>query len=78
MEHSGETINVYLGGTDRADIGFGRIENDMLCEQWPEFTTAFEICVVIFRFPGGNAPIGGRGDYLMVTDTGPHPFEVVE
>lgn len=78
VKHSGYPIHVYMSAPgDRADTGVGRIENDMLCEQWPAFTTAFEVCVVIFRIPEGSA-LSFRGDYVMVTDQGPNPFSLVE
>ena len=57
--------------------GVGRIEDDMLCEKWSELTETFEICVVIFRIPERNARIRW-GDFVMVTDTGPKPFSLVE
>ncbi len=77
VKHFGYPIHVYMSAPgDRADTGVGRIENDMLCEQWPAFTTAFEVCVVIFRIEG--SALSFRGDYVMVTDQGPNPFSLVE
>jgi tetratricopeptide (TPR) repeat protein len=58
-------------------IGSARIEDDMLCERWPETTEPLELCTVIFRMPEGEARIRW-GDYVMVTDTGPHPIKLVE
>jgi tetratricopeptide (TPR) repeat protein len=58
-------------------IGSARIEDDMLCERWPEATEPVELCTVIFRMPEGEAR-PRWGDYVMVTDTGPHSFNLVE
>ena len=57
--------------------GVGRIENDMLCEQWEDLSKDLEICVVVFRVPERNARIRW-GDYVMVTETGPQPFKLAE
>jgi TolB-like protein len=57
--------------------GTSRVEDDMLCERWPEAPEPLELCSVFFRIPEGNARIRW-GDYVMVTDTGPHPFRLVE
>ena len=74
VEHLGFHIH---SGVVRGDTGVGRIEDDMLCEQWPKLATALEVCVAIFRITEANARIRW-GDYVMVTNTGPHPFRVVE
>ncbi len=58
-------------------IGSARIEDDMLCEEWPQATAPLELCSVIFRIPEGDARIRW-GDYVMVTDGGPNPFKIVE
>ncbi len=50
----------------------------MLCEEWAwEHTEPLELCSVIFRVPEGEARLRWQ-DYVMVTDTGPHPFKLVE
>ena len=59
------------------DTGVGRIENDLLCEQWGELPPELEICVVIYRVPDRTARIRW-GDYVMVTETGSQPFRVAE
>jgi adenylate cyclase len=74
VEHFGWPIHPYVKG---GDTGVGRIENDTLCEQWADLPKDLEICVVIFRVPERNARIRW-GDYVMVTETGPQPFELVE
>ncbi len=74
VEHFGWPIHSYVqaGGT-----GSGRIEKDMLCEQWGDLPKHLEICVVIFRVPERNARIRW-GDYVMVTETGPQGFKLAE
>ncbi len=74
VTHVGDPIHA---GLPELASGLGRIQDDMLCEQWPALTKDFEICVVIFRVPERNARLRW-GDYVMVTDTGPHPFSLVE
>ncbi len=64
-------------GVPRKAIGAGRIEDDMLCEEWSGATEPLELCTVIFLIPEGNAR-DRWGDYVMVTDTGPHPFRLIE
>jgi TolB-like protein len=56
-------------------IGTSRVEDDMLCERWPEAPEPLELCSVIFRVPEGNARIRW-GDYVLVTDGGPQPFNL--
>jgi TolB-like protein/class 3 adenylate cyclase len=74
VRHSGYPIHPGL----REDaMGSGKLEDDLLCEQWPALVEAFEICVAIFRVPDRKAQIRW-GDYVMVTDTGPHPFSLAE
>ncbi len=74
VEHTGFPIHA---GMAKQATGAGRIEDDMLCDQWPLLTEDLEICVVIFRISNPNARIRW-GDYVMVTDTGPQPFSLVE
>ncbi len=76
VEYDGFPIQ---GGLPWIDNGTARIEDDMLCEEWSETTygVPMELCSVIFRMPEGEARIRWS-DYVMVTDTGPHPFKLVE
>jgi adenylate cyclase len=75
--------NVAYSGTDiqagipQDEIGTSRIEDDLICEQWPETPDAPELCSAIFRVPDGNARTRW-GDYVLATDTGPHPFRLSE
>ena len=73
-EHFGFSIQPTVQG---GDTGVGRIENDSLCEQWVDSSKDLEICVVVFRVPERDARIRW-GDYVMVTETGPQPFKLVE
>jgi len=74
VEQSGVAIH---GGVTAGDTGAGRIVDDRLCERWSGTGEASEICVVVFRIPEGNARIRW-GDYVMATETGPHPFKLAE
>ena len=74
VQHFGWQIHPYVQG---GDTGIGRIENDMLCEQWADLPKNLEICVVVFRIPERNAR-SRCGDYVMATVTGPQPFKLAE
>ena len=64
------------GGERKIESGMSRIEDDMLCDRW-EAPDPLELCSLIFRMPEGNVRTRWR-DYVMVTDTGPHPFTVAK
>ncbi len=73
---------VYTGfpiqsGVPENAIGTSRIENNMICERWPETPDAPELCSAIIRVPEGNARTRW-GDYVLVTDMGPQPFRLAE
>ena len=53
-------------------MGQSWIEDDRLCDRWPDAEGDLTICVTIFRDLDS-----GQNNYYMVTDTGPHPFSVV-
>jgi TolB-like protein/Flp pilus assembly protein TadD len=74
VAHSGYPVHP---GMTKAATGVDRIEDDMLCEQWLPLPESPSICIVVFRVPEPNARLRW-GDYVMVTDTGPHPFSLVE
>jgi hypothetical protein len=74
VEHRGTSIHLDVSD---GDVGSSQITNDMLCERWSGEDTNSERCVVLFRIKDPNARIRW-GDYVMVTDTGPHPFRAVE
>lgn len=74
VEHWGYPIHPGLGTGAR---GTGNQRDGLLCAQWPALAGSSGICAAIFRVPGRKARIRW-GDYVMVTDTGPHPFSLVE
>ena len=74
VEYSGFAIQP---GVPRKAIGKSWIEDDMLCERWPVENEPLELCSVIFGIPEGDARVRW-GDYVMVTDTGPHPFKLAQ
>ncbi len=75
VEYSGFQIQP---GLPWKTIGSARIiQDDMLCEEWVSAIETLDICYVIFRIPEGEARVRW-GDFVIVTDTGPHPFRVVE
>jgi len=62
----GCTVKLY-----DAKEGESWIEDDRLCDRWPEVGDEITICVLIFRDSDG-----GPNDYYMVTDQGPQRFWV--
>jgi TolB-like protein/Flp pilus assembly protein TadD len=73
---------IYTGVPIQASLvsdvfGVSQVKDDMICEDWPEVSDVSELCSVVFRIPEGNARVRW-GDYAIVTDTGPHPFRLVE
>jgi len=73
VEHKGFPI---LPGVNSKDTGIGKVKNDMLCETWPKLADDLETCLVIFRVTERIARIQW-GEYVLVTETGPHPFSIV-
>ncbi len=76
VRHTGYPVHP---GLDRAATGLGRIDGDRLCERWPGPGQDVEIetCVAIYRIADAKARLRW-GDHVMATDTGPHPFSLVE
>ena len=72
VEYTGYQIQT---GVPKRAIGASRVEDDMLCERWAQLPEPLELCSVIFRMPEGNARIRW-GDYVIITDTGPHTFKL--
>ena len=70
VEHRGYPIHPGLPTTAS---GKGWIEQNRLCERWPALSMSFDVCIAIFRVPD-QAARRRWGEYVMVTDTGPHPF----
>ena len=73
VEHRGYPIHP---GLPASTTGTDWIDHDRLCERWPELSRSFAICVAVFRVTG-DAARTRWGDYVMVTDTGPHPFSLI-
>jgi TolB-like protein/class 3 adenylate cyclase/Flp pilus assembly protein TadD len=57
--------------------GIARVKDDKICEDWSDVSDVSERCSAIFRIPEGNARTRW-GDYVIFTDTGPHPFRLVQ
>jgi len=71
--HTGEPIHVVgLKYDHDGKASRSWIEGDRLCHEWLVSETTLSICEQVYRD-------ADRGDnaYYMVTDLGPHPFEVV-
>ena len=49
------------------------IEDNRLCDRWPDVKGDLTLCVLIFHDPDS-----GPDNYYMMTDTGPHPFQVID
>jgi len=64
-------------GVPRSTIGTSRVEDDILCERWPDEPEPLELCSLVFRLPEGNSRTRW-GDYVLVTDTGPNSFNVAK
>ena len=74
VEYSGFVIQPSI---PEGSVGTSRIDEDRICERWQVASEETELCSVLFRVPGENAR-KRWGDYVLVTDTGPHPFRVME
>jgi adenylate cyclase len=68
LSHSGRSI--YAARSER-EGGESWIEDDRLCNLWSDLGDEITICVLIFRDLDR-----GPNNYYMVTDQGPHPFQV--
>ncbi len=69
VTHTGFRIIVYAANQKN---GTSWIEDDRLCDCWPEVSENFSRCALIYRNPGGTR--ARRNEYIMVTDYGPQPF----
>lgn len=70
VEYSGRIIRPGASETVAS-----RVEDDVICEQPLDAPGSQELCSTIFRVPEGNAQ-RRWGNYVLVTDTGPHPFTI--
>jgi TolB-like protein len=73
LTHSGITSPINAVELDNDVLGESRVEDNRLCDRWFDVEGDLTICVLIFRDPDR-----GENNYYMVTDTGPHPFQVVD
>ncbi len=72
VTHSGVISPKSAVELDGEEVGESWIEGDRLCDRWSEVDGDLTICALIFRDSDS-----GQNNYYMVTDTGPHPFSVV-
>ena len=72
VTHSGEPIHIvdYVYSHDET-VGTGWVEGDRLCQSWPIGETSVTVCEQIYR-----GPVGGSETYYLVTDMGPHQFQI--
>jgi TolB-like protein/class 3 adenylate cyclase/Flp pilus assembly protein TadD len=73
VSHAGSPVHPGMSGYDQ---GESWIEDNRLCDRWPDFNKDLAWCALIFRNPDGGLEF--RNEYFMVTDTGPHPFSPVD
>jgi TolB-like protein/class 3 adenylate cyclase/Flp pilus assembly protein TadD len=73
VSHAGYPTHPGMSGYDQ---GESWIENNRLCDRWPDFDNELAWCALIFRNPDGSSEL--RNEYFMVTDTGPYPFSPVD
>jgi hypothetical protein len=73
VSHAGSPVHPGMTGYDQ---GESWIEDNRLCDRWPDFDKDLAWCALIFRNPDGSLEF--RNEYFMVTDTGPHPFSPVD
>ena len=73
LTHSG--IQSPLDGVelDGDLLGESWVEDNRLCDRWFGAEGDLTACVLIFRDPDR-----GENNYYMMTDTGPHPFQVID
>jgi len=69
VTHTGFPTIVW-GGNQH--YGTSWIEDDRLCDRWPDVSEDFSLCFFIYRNPGSVR--AGGSEYFMVTDQGPQPF----
>jgi TolB-like protein/class 3 adenylate cyclase/Flp pilus assembly protein TadD len=73
VSHAGYPTHPGMSGYDQ---GESWIENNRICDRWPDFDKELAWCALIFRNPDGSLEF--RNEYFMVTDTGPYPFSPVD
>jgi hypothetical protein len=72
IAHSG--VNSPIDAVELGDdvLGESWVEDNRLCDRWFDVEGDLTTCVLIFRDPDR-----GQNNYYMMTDTGPHPFQVL-
>jgi TolB-like protein/Flp pilus assembly protein TadD len=73
VSHAGFPAHPGMSGYDQ---GQSWIEDNRLCDRWPDFDKDLTWCALIFRNPYGSHEF--RNEYFMVTETGPYPFSPVD
>ncbi len=73
VSHGGYPTHPGMSGYDQ---GESWIEDNRLCDRWPDIDKDLAWCALIFRNPDGSLEF--RNEYFMVTDTGPYPFSPVD
>jgi len=71
VTHAGVNSPIDAVELDGEVAGESWIEDDRLCDRWTDVEGDLTLCVLIFRDPDS-----GQNNYYMMTDTGPHPFQV--
>jgi tetratricopeptide (TPR) repeat protein len=72
VSHTGEPIHLGIStGGHNVNEGKSWIEDDRLCNRWPDVDGDITNCVLIFRDSDRD-----ENDFYMVTDIGPSPFRV--
>ncbi len=64
-------ISTHSGFSDVEEVGESRVEGDRLCERWFHPGGDATICSLVF-----NNVAKGQGNYYLMTDQGPQPFQV--
>jgi TolB-like protein/class 3 adenylate cyclase/Flp pilus assembly protein TadD len=72
LTHSGIQSPIDGVELDGDLLGESWVEDNRLCDRWFDAEGDLAICVLIFRDPDR-----GENNYYMMTDTGPHPFSVI-
>ena len=68
VSHAGSPVHPGMSGYDQ---GESWIEDNRLCDRWPDFDKDLAWCALIFRNPDGSLEF--RNEYFMVTGTGLNP-----
>jgi len=66
-------VSAYTGSVEfeGVEVGESWVEDNRLCDRWSLLGGDITNCVLIFRDPDR-----GPNNYYMMTDSGPHPFQI--